>query len=58
MERAIVLIPALNPLPAIVHFVEKLNMFAYETSRIIDTHITYWKSVLALFCLFESLATK
>ena len=36
MERAIVLIPALNPLPAIVHFVEKLNTLAIEKIIVIN----------------------
>lgn len=36
MERAIVLIPALNPLPTIVHFVEKLNTLAIEKIVVIN----------------------
>lgn len=36
MEKAIVLIPALNPLPTIVHFVEKLKMLAIEKIIIIN----------------------
>lgn len=36
MEQVIVLIPALNPLPTIVHFVEKLKMLAIEKIIIVN----------------------
>lgn len=36
MERAIVLIPALNPLPTIVHFVEKLKTLAIEKIIVVN----------------------
>lgn len=36
MERVIVLIPALNPLPTIVHFVEKLKTLAIESIIVVN----------------------